>query len=172
MTLIDPLVVARQGADLVEPGHEVGGEVLVVVAAQAGRGDALGGVGGARDRRRDARGQPQHPEWAGGHQRYLRGARGPMPQTISYAIVPSRSAHSCAVTSASPWRPMSTTSSPTATASVTDVHHQLVHRHGPGDRMADAADHDLAPDRGEVARHAVGVADRHRRDRGSAAPIR
>ncbi len=31
--------------------------------------------------------------------------------------MPRRSAHSCAVTSASPWRPISTTSSPTATSS-------------------------------------------------------
>ena len=46
---------------------------------------------------------------------YVRGTRAPMPVTISYEMVPSRSAHSVAVISSSPCRPMSTTSSPAST---------------------------------------------------------
>ena len=49
------------------------------------------------------------------HGRYNRGTRGPIPQTMVYAIVPIARAHDAAVTSSSPWRPISTTSSPTST---------------------------------------------------------
>src|SRR5690554_1274550 len=63
-----------------------------------------------------------HPDTRDGgdrvvHSRYLRGTLGPIEQTISYETVPSSAAHSSAVTSSLPCRPMTTTSSPTDTGS-------------------------------------------------------
>ena len=114
--------------------------------------------------RADAGGEPERLDRAARHQRYLRGARGPMPQTISYGD------------RAEPLGPLLRGHLGVALAPdehdlvadldrvVADVDHQLVHRHRARDRSTAPADEDLAADRGEVARHAVGVPDRHRRD--------
>ncbi len=53
---------------------------------------------------------------------------------------------------------------------IADVDHQLIHRHDPDDRLATTADQDVGTRAvrqcAEAARDAVGVPDRHRRDRG------
>ena len=67
-----------------------------------------------------------------------------MPHTIVYAMVPIARAHAAAVISSSPWRPISTTSSPTSTGQVADVEHELIHRDRAGDRAAPAAHDRLA----------------------------
>ena len=76
-----------------------------------------------------------------------------------------------AVISSSPCRPSSTTSSPTSTGQVADVEHQLVHRDRARDRRSGGRARAPAPPRcAELARHAVGVADRNGRDRASPEP--
>ena len=82
-------------------------------------------------------------------ERRTRGTRLLMPHTISYPIVPSRSAQSSARITCSPWRPISTTSSPTATSVVADVDHQLIHRHDAHDRAAAATDQHVAAGRSD-----------------------
>ena len=51
------------------------------------------------------------------------------------------------------------------------VNHQLVHRDGAGDREAVTSDEHLSAREPEVARHAVGVADRDGRDAPGAAQL-
>ena len=47
---------------------------------------------------------------------------------------------------------------------ITDVDHELVHRHDPGDRVPAATDQHFPAGEPQVAGHAVGVAGGHRRD--------
>src|SRR5690606_27717749 len=51
------------------------------------------------------------------HPEYRRGTRGPMSDTTSFEVVSVFSAHSSALISSEPWRPIRTTSSPTSTGS-------------------------------------------------------
>ena len=98
-----PAVVAFDTAGLVEAHGRVGIAVGLGAMADPRDGHALARVRRAHYAGHDARDHTDPLEQAARvHESYRLGTRGPMPVTISYAIVPRRSAHSVAVTCSSP----------------------------------------------------------------------
>ena len=173
-------VVTRVAHRLVERRDERLAGVGIGPASHAGHDGPLDRVGGAGETRRragdDTRAQQRTSRPTARlvlrrHQRTSAAPAGRCRTRSRRPIVPTRSAHSSAVISASPSRPSSTTSSPTSTGGVADVDHELVHGHGAGDRMTATADEHLAAGRRQRARHAVGVADGHRGNRARRAGI-
>ena len=85
-----------------------------------------------------------------------------MPHVISYPMVSRWAAHSSALIRSSPWRPMSTTSSPRCTWSSPQSTSNWSIVIAPMMRRRRPADEDVSHV-GQVAPHAVGVAERHGR---------
>ena len=86
------------------------------------------------------------------------------PHTISYPIVPSRSAHSSALTRSSSLLADQHDFVADRDRIVADIDHQLIHRHHTDDGAASAADEHLAAGLEQAPRHPVGVPDGNRGD--------